>query len=67
MLLFLTPNMAGVTSRANQQFRELPGIQYIFPLDHVSKPGKFQRGIINPHLFKSICFQCGPTQPQKCS
>ena len=24
----------------------------------------FQRGIINPHLFTSICFQFGPTQPQ---
>ena len=47
-------------------FRELPGIQYIFPLHHVNKPDKFQRVIINRHLFTSICFQCGPTQPQNC-
>ena len=31
-------------------------MQCVFPLHHVSKPGKFQRGIINPHLFTSICF-----------
>ena len=40
-------------------FRALPGI-------HVNKPGKFQRGIINPHLFTFICFQYGSTQPQNC-
>ena len=45
---------------------ELLGTHYIIPLHHVNKPGKFQRGIINPHLFTSICFQCGPTQPQNC-
>ena len=38
-------------------FRALPGIQYIFALHHVNKPGKFQRGIINPHLFTVICFR----------
>ena len=37
----------------SKTFRELPGIQCIFPLHHVNKPGKFQRGIINPHLFTS--------------
>ena len=55
--------------QAAQKFQNIPGIagnSIHFPLDHVNKPGKFQRGIINPHLFKSICFQCGPTQPQKC-
>ena len=31
----------------------------------MNKPGKFQHGIINPHLFTSIYFQCGPKQPQK--
>ena len=36
-------------------FRALPGIQYIFALHHVNKSGKFQRGIINPHLFTFIC------------
>ena len=26
----------------------------------MNKPGKFQRGIINSHIFISICFQGGP-------
>ena len=47
-------------------FRSLPGIQYIFALHHVNKPGKFQLGIVNPHLFTFICFQCVSTQAQNC-
>ena len=52
-IIFLMP----CNFRPQQEFKNIlamPGIQYIFPLHHVNKPGKFERGIINPHLFTSI-------------
>ena len=32
----------------------------------MNKPGKFQQVIVNAHIFTSIFFLCGPTQPQNC-
>ena len=37
-------------------FRELPGIQYIFPLHHVNKPDNFQRGNYKSSSFEIDLF-----------
>ena len=40
----------------SKTFRKLPGIQYIFPLHHVNKPGNFQRGNYKSSSFEIDLF-----------
>ena len=46
--------------RPPSKFQNIPAIAgnlMHFSLKLMNKPSKFQRGIINPHIFTSICFQ----------
>ena len=58
--------MRAVTKKFQNCFSLIARNLRRFSLTLCNKSCKFQLSIINPHLFTSICFQCGLTRPQNC-